>query len=212
MCIQRAPARILLVLALWLDASTSRAANDAPVAAGDPGVEAKPPVVVWPTLTPAGDAPSAGPLARPAAVDKELSERAQELDATLRDAVQDLGFTLYVADTGPTSGHTRDEDLIERAARAAASGMPNASEAGTWVISPRIESVGSGQYIVRVVAVAPGARELRVRVETVPSDTVSVRGLVMLRDRLLSPQAAAAADVEKNTAPSKQPEARRWAS
>ncbi len=148
---------------------------------------------MWPTLSPAGDAPAAIPLHKPSAADKDLFERAQELDATLRDAVQDLGFTLYVADPGPTPGHKRDEDLVERAGRSAAGDAP---ESGTWVVSPRVEGAGGGQYVVRIVAVPPKGRELRVRVETVPSDSVSVRGLVMLRD-MLSPQAAAQAAREQ---------------
>jgi len=162
----------------------------APLAAADE----KLPVVVWPTLEPAGDGPSSAPLHKPQpAPDKSLFERAQELDATLRDAVQDLGFTLYVADAGPAPGRTRDEDLVNRAARSAAG---DALEGGTWVVSPRIESAGGGAYVVRVVAVAPRARELRVRVETVSADSVSARGLVMLRD-LLSPEAASRAAVEQ---------------
>ncbi len=156
--------------------------------------EAKPPVVIWPTLTPTGDSPSAGPLHKPQpGADKDAFARAMELDATLRDAVQDLGFDLYVADAGPAPGHTRDQDLLERAAGSAASGTP---EGGTWVISPRIEASGGGDYVVRIVAVPPDGRELRVRVETVPADSVGVRGLVMLRD-LLSPGAAAQAAVEQ---------------
>jgi hypothetical protein len=151
----------------------------------------KAPVVVWPTLTPAGDAPSATPMHRPLPTDKRLFVRAQELDATLRDAVWDLGFTLDVADPGPAEGHMRDEELLQRA-QAVPGGMP---EGGTWVVSPRIESAGSA-YVVRIVAVPPNGRELRVRVETVPSDSVYVRGLVMLRD-LLSPQAAASAAIEE---------------
>jgi hypothetical protein len=144
--------------------------------------EGKPPVVIWPALTPAGDAPNGAPLHKPQpTTDKEVFERAQELDATLRDAVQDLGFTLYVADTGPTPGHMRDEDLVERAARSAAGGAP---EGGTWVVSPRIESAGGGAYVVRIVVVPPRGRELRVRVETLSPDAVGVRGLVMLRDLL----------------------------
>src|ERR1700722_784798 len=99
--------------------------------------ETKPPVVIWPTLTPAGDSPSGSPLHKPQPVaDKEAYGRAMELDATLRDAVQDLGFDLYVADAGPAPGHTRDQDLVERAAGSAASGNP---EGGPWVISPRID-------------------------------------------------------------------------
>ncbi len=155
--------------------------------------ETKPPVVIWPTLTPAGDSPGAGPLHKPQPVaDKDAFARAMELDSTLRDAVQDLGFDLYVADAGPAPGHTRDQDLVERAAGSAANGTP---EGGTWVISPRIEPASGGDYVVRIVAVPPDGHELRVRVETVPADSVGVRGLVMLRD-LLSPSAAAQAAVE----------------
>jgi hypothetical protein len=154
--------------------------------------DAKAPVVLWPTLTPAGDVPGAIPLHRPAPIDKGAFERAQELDATLRDAVQDLGFTLDVTDPGPASGHMRDEDLLQRAQ----SRVAGATEGGTWVISPRIESAGGGAYVVRIVSVPPNGQELRVRVETVPGDSVYVRGLVMVRD-LLSPQAAAAAAVEQ---------------
>jgi hypothetical protein len=164
------------------------------LAAGRSGLaETKPPVVIWPTLTPAGDSPGAGPLHKPQPVaDKEAFARAMELDSTLRDAVQDLGFDLYVADAGPAPGHTRDQDLVERAAGSAANGTP---EGGTWVISPRIEAASGGDYVVRIVAVPPDGHELRVRVETVPGDSVGVRGLVMLRD-LLSPSAAAQAAVE----------------
>lgn len=164
--------------------------TSAPAFAAD---EPRPPVVVWPTLTPAGDAASSVALHKPAgAADKGVIERAQELDATLRDAVQDLGFTLFVADAGPALGRARDEDLIARAAHAAATGTP---DAGTWVVSPRVESAGSGEYIVRIVVVPPRGRELRVRVERVTADAVAVRGLVMLRD-LLSPEAAKQAAVE----------------
>ncbi|HEX8794539.1 MAG TPA: hypothetical protein VF765_26520 [Polyangiaceae bacterium] len=170
----------------------------------------RPPVVVWPTLTPAGDAPSEIALHKPTPVDGRIYERAQDLDATLRDAVQDLGFTLYVADPGPTAGHTRDEDLLERAGRSATLARPATTEAGAspgaggtsaasggaWVVSPRIESAGGGDYVVRVVAVPPNGHELRVRVETVAGDLVPVRGLVMLRD-LLTPQTAAEATLER---------------
>jgi hypothetical protein len=165
------------------------------VATGDAwGADARRPVVIWPTLTPAGDAPAAGPLRRPTTTDRPLVELAQELDATLRDAVQDLGFTLYVADPGPAQGRTRDEDLIARASSAAAAG--GEKDEGTWVVSPRIESAGGGTYVVRVVAVPPKGRELRVRVETVQSDAVGVRGLVMLRS-LLTPETAASAALEQ---------------
>ena len=59
-------------------------------------------------------------------------------------------------------------------------------EDGTWVVSARLEPAGSGAFVVRIVAVPPEGRELRVRVETVKAEDVAVRGLVMLRD-LLAP-------------------------
>ncbi len=155
----------------------------------------KPSVVVWPTLTPAGDAPGALQLHKPTLTEGRIFERAQELDATLRDAVEDLGYTLYVADSGPVSGRTRDQDLLERASRSAVGQRADVAHPGTWVVSPRIESAGGGDYVVRIVTVAPSSHELRVRVETVAGDLVAVRGLVMLRD-LLTIQAAASAERE----------------
>jgi hypothetical protein len=170
------------------------AGADRPAALPAEKVE-KPSVVVWPTLTPAGDAPAATQLHKPALAEGRIFERAEELDATLRDAVEDLGYTLYVADTGPVAGRTRDEDLLERAARSALGQRTDVAHPGTWVVSPRIESAGGGDYVVRIVTVAPSGHELRVRVETVAGDLVAVRGLVMLRD-LLTPQAAASAASE----------------
>jgi hypothetical protein len=151
-------------------------------------------VVVWSTVTPAGDGVNAVALHRPSpTAEKAIAERAQELDATLRDGVSDLGFTLFVADSGPSPGHMRDADLIERASKAGAGG---ASNTGTWVVSPRIEPSSGDTYIVRIVAVPPNGRELRVRVETVPAESVSVRGLIMMRD-ILSPNTAQAAATER---------------
>jgi hypothetical protein len=166
----------------------------APCARAADAKEARPPVVIWPTVVPAGDGPSGAPLHKPQPqTEKDLYAHAQELDATLRDAVQDLGFTLYVTDAGPERGHMRDQDLVERAARSAEAGTP---EDGTWVVSPRVESASGGDYLVRIVAVPPKGHELRVRVETVPGDSVSVRGLVMLRD-LLTPVTAAQVALEE---------------
>jgi hypothetical protein len=133
------------------------------------------PVVVWPTLTPAGDGPSSVTLHKPQPADKDVYELAQQLDVTLRDAVQDLGFTLSLGDTEPTPESPRDENLLERAARSEVDGR----DEGTWVVSPRVERAGHEQCIVRIVAAPPRARELRVRVQTVANDLVSVRGLAM---------------------------------
>jgi len=139
-------------------------------------------VVVWPTLAPAGDEGGA-PAHRPTEAEQGLFVRAQELDATLRDAVQDLGFVLHVGDRGPAIGHTRDLDLVARAGE---------GEQGTWVISPRIEHAGEGTFLVRILAVPPKGQVIRVRVERTKGADVAVRGLIMVRD-LLSPVAAAQA-------------------
>src|SRR5690349_19091468 len=68
------------------DAPTSPAAAPSLAPAGPPAPpgpptpdSGKPPVVIWPTLTPVGDAPAAGPMHRPATTDKALSDRGQEL-------------------------------------------------------------------------------------------------------------------------------------
>lgn len=140
------------------------------------------PIVVWPTLTPAGDESGQVPLHKPAPTEGAVAARAQELDATLRDAVQDLGFTLDVADQGPTMSRARDLDLIERASKSSTRGDP--TDPGTWVLSARLEPAGGDTFILRIVAVPPKGKQLRVRVEKVSGLDVSVRGLVLLRDLL----------------------------
>lgn len=143
---------------------------------------AEKPIVVWPTLTPAGDEPGQTALHKPGPADVALTARAQELDATLRDAVQDLGFTLDIADQGPATARTRDLDLIERASKSNARGEPQ--DPGTWVVSARLEPAGGDTFLLRIVAVPPKGKQLRVRVEKVSATDVSVRGLVLLRDLL----------------------------
>lgn len=170
-------------------ALASAASADTPPVPGHPAARQQD-AVVWPTLTPAGDDPGGGALHRPTTADPPLAARAQELDATLRDAAQDLGFVLDLADPGPSTGSTRDADLIARAARTRA-GSPEGS--GTWVASARLERVSADLFLLRVVAVPPNGVELRVRVDTVKGNDVPVRGLVMLRD-LLSAQVAAQAE------------------
>lgn len=165
-------------------------------------------MVVWPTITPAGDGPSssAAPLGLPTAAPHRPVEgegatfaRAQELDATLRDAVQDLGFALKVTDGGPVPGRFRDADLLLRAATPPGTSRPEDEKGptGTWVVSPRLEPIGDGgppdgSFLVRIVVVPPGSKELRVRVETVRGHDVAVRGLVMLRELLANAGAAQA--------------------
>lgn len=142
-------------------------------------------IVVWPTLTPAGDDAGQSALHKPSPADGALAARSQELDVTLRDAVQDLGFTLDVADQGPTLARTRDLDILERAGKSSSRGGPQ--DHGTWVVSARLEPAGGDSFLLRIVTVPPKGKQLRVRVEKVSSADVSVRGIVMLRDLLAAP-------------------------
>jgi hypothetical protein len=131
-------------------------------------------------------------LHRPRPAEADVYARAQELDATLRDAMQDFGLDLDVADPGPSPDKMRDLDLIERAAHstkragagAAAPAAADKSDEGEWVISARIEPDGSDSYMLRIVCVPPKAKSLRVRVERVRAQDIAVRGLVMVRDLL----------------------------
>jgi hypothetical protein len=187
--------RAAIVLGVMLAARTAAAQEPSPPPDAEPAAPTPTehrPIVVWPTLTPAGDDAGATPIHRPAPNEGQVHARAQELDATLRDAVQDLGFTLDVADPGPTMGRARDLDLIERAARATAHGG-GPTDPGTWVVSARLEPLGGDTYLLRIVAVPPRAKQLRVRVERVTGADVSVRGLILLRD-LLSAAPAHATD------------------
>lgn len=183
-------------LVLALSVTIALATTVSPSAAADPSAVADPsapshveasrdlerPIVVWPTLTPAGDDAGSVPLHKPAPAEGSLTIHAQELDATLRDAVQDLGFRLDIADQGPSMARARDLDLIERAATSSARGGPE--DRGTWVVSARLEPAGGDAFILRIVAVPPKGKQLRVRVERVSSADISVRGLVLLRDLL----------------------------
>ncbi len=136
-------------------------------------------MVIWPTVTPLGDATASVPAHRPEPTQHGLFARAQELDATLRDAASDLGFTLDVADDTPPNA--RELDLLERAQNG------GVRSEGTWVVTARIERAGLGDsYLLRVMAAPPHARTLRVRVERVSGSDVSARGLVMLREVLLT--------------------------
>ncbi len=184
-------AAVTLALALAASARTSAAqgpvappAETEPLPALEPRAAEKS-IVVWPTLTPAGDDPGQAALHKPSPAEGAIAARSQELDVTLRDAVQDLGFTLDVADQGPTLSRTRDLDLVERAGKSSARGGPQ--DPGTWVVSARLEPAGGDTFILRIVAVPPKGKQLRVRVEKVSSADVSVRGLVLLRDVLSAP-------------------------
>ena len=180
-------ATVAVVMATTSAASASDPEPPPPDTSGTPPPplqlrDAEKSIVVWPTLTPAGDEAGQTALHKPAPTEGAVTARAQELDATLRDAVQDLGFTLDVADQGPTMARTRDLDLIERAGKSSSRAGPQ--DPGMWVVSARLEPAGGDMFILRIVAVPPKGKQLRVRVERVPGADVSVRGLVLLRDLL----------------------------
>ena len=94
--------RFRLGVGIGLGAAVALAAPAAH--AGEPPPAAPKVVVVWPTFTPAGDDASPAPLHRPTSLEEPLATRAHELDATLRDAAQDLGFVLDLAGCGAGPG------------------------------------------------------------------------------------------------------------
>lgn len=180
-----------LALAL-VTAPPARADDAETLAAPDPSADPAPapaserPVVVWPVLTPAGDDVGGSAVHKPGPSEGTLYARAMELDATLRDAVQDLGYALDVADPGPAIGRARDLDMLERAQQQSARSPSAQEDAGTWVVSARLEPTSGDAFLLRIVVVPPKGKQLRVRVERVPEADVSVRGLVLLRDLLAS--------------------------
>jgi hypothetical protein len=165
-------------------------------------------VVVWPTFTPAGDGPSRMQPRRPSESDGALFVRAQELEATLRDAAQDLGFQVDIPEGEPEGDRVRDLDILARSrksvrtvrgthiagASAAGESAPRTSEEnsadGTWVVSARLEAEGRDAYLLRVLVSPPGGKEVRVRVAQVSGADVAARGLVLMRDLLASSAAA----------------------
>ncbi len=187
-----------LVATAWLDASTAGAAEDEPSATAEtspavaPSHAADRPIVVWPTLTPSVEDTGGTAGHKPAPSEGSIYARATELDATLRDAVQDLGFTLDVGDGGPSIGHARDIDMLERAQHSSTHAS-SPTDAGTWVVSARLEQASGDSFFLRIVVVAPKNKQLRMRVERVSGADVSVRGLVLLRD-LLSSEPSTATD------------------
>lgn len=140
------------------------------------------PVLLLPTLTPAGDDAAAKAVHAPTQEEGELRARADELDATLREAVEDSGFALAIPDADELARGVRDAALVARA---------NQGERGRWVLSPRLEREG-GRWLLRFVAVAPGERELRVRLEEATALDLPARALVALRGLLLRRAAASA--------------------
>ena len=116
-----------------------------------------------------------GPLRLPSRRDGRARRLARRIDATLNDAVQDFDLTLDVSTDRDVSA--TDDDALIRAAR------------DRWVFSPRIIREGS-KYRLRLIAVAPGSKVLRVRSEYLPRRRVQIRAMVLARDLIRSGERA----------------------
>jgi len=135
---------------------------------------------VLPTLTPTGDQPSALPLRQPGASAGILQLRARELDAVLRDAAQDLGLTVVLADSlRDVPSNATESKLVQRAV-----------DDKRWMISPRLEIVGD-KWLLRLVLVPAGSNVALSRVEFVDPAELHVRAVVMLRDLVRAGQGKA---------------------
>ncbi len=150
-----------------LTSSPARAEN-----AGGPPRET---VLLLPTLTPLGDDGAGTALRAPTLADGEVRARADELDATLREAIEDSGFDLAIPDADELARGLRDASLVARAGK---------GEHGRWVLSPRLERDGT-RWRLRVVAVGPREVELRVRLDETLAIDIPARALVLLRPLLL---------------------------
>ncbi len=116
-----------------------------------------------------------GPLRVPSRRDGRARRLARRVDATLNDAVQDFDLTLDMS--GERDLALADDDALVRAAE------------GRWVFSPRIIREGS-KYRLRLVAVAPGSKVLRIRSEYLPRRRVEIRTMVLTRDLIRSGDAS----------------------
>jgi hypothetical protein len=180
-------AALACVLTAASAAGNARAAEAAPSAHATPSRHE--PVLLLPTLTPVGDDAAGKPVHAPTPEEGELRARADELDATLREAVEDSGFPLAIPDADELARGVRDAALVARA---------NQGERGRWVLSPRLEREG-GRWLLRFVAVAPGERELRVRLEEATALDLPARALVALRQLLLRRASAPAPREQPST-------------
>jgi hypothetical protein len=109
--------------------------------------------------------------------------RARQLDLTLSDAAQDLGFTLDLSERATQDDRElTDLEVLARAAKG-----------GRWVVYPSVDTRTS-DLIVRLVAVAPGSKVAVVRTEIVKTADLALRAVVMLRDVLAARPVAAAGD------------------
>ncbi|NRA32404.1 MAG: hypothetical protein HRU17_03590 [Polyangiaceae bacterium] len=104
----------------------------------------------------------------PTTADIEARRICRQVSFVLREALQDLGFTLVVADTGRTNHNSLDEQLLAVAET-------------RWAIVPRIELIGE-EVRIELLAAIPKSRVLLKRVELADLEHLDVRTVVMIRD------------------------------
>jgi hypothetical protein len=144
-------------LALGLLAFVIGISNALPAAAADP-VRLVPTAV---EATPGRYSPAAS------SQDGEVRRRGAEIDATVAEALEDMGLEVVPGSPNAPS----DGNLLELAQ-------------GGWAFAPRLELRAEGA-LVRMVAVSPGSRVLLVREEDLDESelgALSVRTVVMVRD------------------------------
>jgi hypothetical protein len=109
--------------------------------------------------------------------------RARQLDLTLSDAAQDLGFTLDLSERSNQEGRElSDLEVLDRAARGS-----------RWVVYPSLDT-RSSDLILRLLAVAPGSKVAVVRTEAVKPADLAIRAVIMLRDVMMGKPAALAGE------------------
>jgi len=107
----------------------------------------------------------------PTATEPDLVVIAGGLDALLSDTAQDLGLVVDLTQRGGRNpARLGERDLAAEA-----------QTLGGWVIAPSVAR-DSSQFELRIVLAEAGSRSLRVRVERVAREDVSVRAVIMLRD------------------------------
>jgi hypothetical protein len=122
---------------------------------------------------------------KPLGREPQSMARARQLDLTLSDAAQDLGFTLDLSERADQDARElSDIEVLERAAK------------GTrWVVYPSIDTKTSDP-ILRLVAVAPGSKIMVVRTESVKPADLAIRAVIMLRDVMVG-RAAPSSEVNR---------------
>lgn len=103
--------------------------------------------------------------------DARIAQLAGSVDALLTDTAQDLGLSLDLTGRASAPEAVGEIDLPARA-----------RAAGTMLLAPSITFVNDDVVEVRLELADPASRALRVRVERVAREDLTVRAVVMLRD------------------------------